>query len=190
MAVPDSRWIRAPRSILAWTCVALLAGCEAMPEVGSPPVTAEPAPPPVVVEQDPILAELLAYYSAIGRKPAGQLRQEYKHLSGLLAAGVCDELRLRVAMLLTSPALAPLAGAKRTSKLLQPCLSPGEHEPVFTSLAEILQRRLAEQRRARAAIRRQLQLGERLEEAEARIGELNRKLDELKRIERSIRERQ
>ncbi|HFC53880.1 MAG TPA: hypothetical protein ENJ43_05560 [Gammaproteobacteria bacterium] len=184
------RRIYTPRNALIWICVALLlAGCEGMPQA-NPPSAATETVPAVVVEQDPRLTELLAYQAAVTRRPSEQVRQEYKRLDGLLIEGVCDELRLRVAMLLTSPALASKASAKRTSKLLQPCLSPGEHEPAFTSLAEILQRQLAEQRRTRVAVRHQLQLRERLEAAEARIGELNRKLDELKRIERSIRERQ
>ena len=192
MAVSDMGQVCTLRNVAAWICAALLlGGCESMPEVNPLPPVAESVPVVVEQQQDPRLAELLACQAAVARKPAEQARQEYRSLGKLLIEGVCDDLRLQAVMLLTNPALAPNATAKQASTLLQPCLAtPAEHEPAFTSLAEILQRQLAEQRRTRIAIRRQLQLKEQLEAAEKKIGELNQKLDELKRIERSIRERQ
>ncbi len=143
---------------------------------------------PVVQEEDR-LEQLIAYYDIAVHMSAREAKQEYLMQRNLMSSGTCSDQHLLTAMLLMNPALN-VSGKELAPAFLQPCIEySGEQDLKVTHLARILWVQLAEKRKQRAVKRKLVAARYKINLLNERVSILNQKLDELKNIERSIRER-
>ena len=169
-------------------------GCGSVQEILPSPTHREEKP---VVRQEGKLAQLVTYFDIAVHMPAEEVKREYRMQRRLMVADTCNEARILVAMLLLNPSLH-FPRTEQDPKLLQPCIEkPDGGDLEISSLARILKLQLEERREQRTTRRRLAAASYRLNAAngkikllEQKIEKLNQKLDALKRIERSIRERE
>ncbi len=169
--------------------LAVLGGCSSVQEIL--PASSEVEEPPPVVEDDGRLEQLLSYFDLAMQMPAKEAKREYAVQHKLLSAGVCNEPRLLTGMLLMNPSLK-ITTKERKPPLLQPCFDEnGVAEDLeILRLARILQALLDEKWKLQSAQRRLVATRYRVNVLKEEIKVLNKKLEELKRIEDSIRERE
>lgn len=163
--------VRAER-LVALAGAALLAACQTVPPTPDP----GPPPPAPAAEAGTQALALLAWFETartLGPEARSRLGEG---LRAGLGDGRCGADRVRLA------ALELALDAGRTRRTLAPCLAGSDADPGVRMVAQVL----AELAAARVEADR---TRERLGRAEARIHELERQLEALKAIERSIRER-
>ena len=143
----------------------LLASCDTL----QPVERREPAP--TIEMQRPVsdVESLLLYYRHIGRLKEGQLGRELEIARTVLARESSDFNRVRLAMLLGLPN-TPLTDGARALELLEPVAS--NQTGPFSALASLLAAQLQERKRL-----------------DANTQDLQKKLDALKSLERSMMER-
>jgi hypothetical protein len=143
----------------------LLAGCEALQETG----TREPAP--TIEMRRPVsdVESLLLYSRHLGRLKEDQLGRELEIASTAYAREASEFNRVRLAMLLGLPSTA-LSDNARALELLEPVVKNQTSE--FSALASLLAAQLQERKRL-----------------DANTQDLQKKLDALKSLERSMIER-
>ncbi len=171
--------MRAER-LAALALAAALAGCAHAPQRPSA-AAAGGAPPPGAGEERQALALLAWLETARALGPDARAR-EARRLEAALEPGRCAPARVRLAALALEDADAE--GAGRARAVLAPCLGPPDdgHGAAVRLVAAALAR-LADARLEAARARADLAA------AEARNATLERQLEALKDIERSIRER-
>lgn len=156
--------MRAPHLVLVGCC-ALLAGCGALQEL-------EPKEqPPAALVPRPIsnVESLLLYYRHIGTLKDDQLTREHEIARNAYARERTDFNRVRLAMLLGLPNTT-VSDDDHALELLEPVVKSGDGE--FSGLAALLAAQLQERKRL-----------------DANAQELQKKLDALKSLERSMIER-
>ncbi|HSG65884.1 MAG TPA: hypothetical protein VLD39_12825 [Gammaproteobacteria bacterium] len=143
----------------------LLAGCEALQESG----TREPAP--AIEMRRPVsdVESLLLYSRHLGRLKEDQLGRELEIARAAYAREGSEFNRVRLAMLLGQPN-TPLTDNARALELLEPVVKNQTSE--FSALASLLAAQLQERKRL-----------------DANTQDLQKKLDALKSLERSMMER-
>jgi len=153
------------RLLVPIACLALFGGCAELPDS----VQQEPAP--TVQPERPIsdVESLLLYYRHIGSLKEGQLSRELEISRRAYAREQSDFNRVRLAMLYGLPDTSLTDGA-RALELLQPVAKNGSGE--FSALAALLAAQLHERQRLDASVQ-----------------DLQKKLDALKSLERSMIER-
>ena len=148
-------------------CCLLLAGCA---ELQEGPRRAEPAPV-VVPEKRPVsdVESLLLYFQHIGKLKDEQLNREYEIARTAYTREASDFNRVRLAMILGLPNTTLYENA-RALELLEPVVKNQSGE--FSALAFLLVAQLNERTRL-----------------DANAQDLQKKLDALKSLERSMMER-
>ncbi len=149
-------------------------------------VKEEPLP---VVEGGERLEQLIAYFDLALHMSRKEVEREYAVQQTLLAPDTCNEPRLLAAMLLMNPSLK-LSSKKRSP--LGPCLDEKNEKEDLENyrLARILQVLLDEKGKLQSAQRKLVATRYRVNVLKQEIEDLNEKLEELKRIEDSIRGRE
>jgi len=120
-----------------------------------------------------------------------EVKREYAVQRKLFSPGACNEPRLLAAMLLMNPSLK-IPSKEKKNPPLQPCLKEKEREENLENyrLARILQVLFDEKGKLQMAQRKLVASRYRINLLKEEIEGLNKKLEELKRIEDSIRGRE
>ncbi|HHL45218.1 MAG TPA: hypothetical protein ENJ24_01460 [Gammaproteobacteria bacterium] len=175
---------------MTFALLAALAGCTSVPEMLPLPggVKEEPLP---VIEGSDRLEQLIAYFDLALHMSREEVKQEYAVQRKLLAPDDCNEPRLLAAMLLMNPSLK-ISSKMEKSSPLGPCLDEKNKMENLENyrLARILQVLLDEKGKLQSAQRRLVATRYRVNVLKQEIKGLNEKLEELKRIEDSIRGRE
>lgn len=196
--------------VAAWTLATLLVtgGCANVPNLSSPAPRWLPAGTAWLSGETD---RLLFYHEFLRKLDAAQLTSEANRTRDEFARSQGDSDRLRLAMLLSLPQAA-VANPAQAQLLLEPLLAPGgEHNEGLVRLARLMYDSLGEQRRlegqASAASQRLRDERRRAESAEqlyvsnlqsaqqklkaeqSRADALEKKLQELRLIEKSMSDR-
>lgn len=144
-----------------------------------------------MVEGGDRLEQLIAYFDLALHMSREEVKKEYAAQRELLAPDGCNEPRLLAAMLLMNPSLKVSSKTKKGA-LLGPCLDEKNKLENLENyrLARILQVLLDEKGKLQSAQRRLVATRYRVNVLKQEIEGLNEKLEELKRIEDSIRGRE
>lgn len=146
-------------------CLALFSGCAALPDS----VQQEPAPTEQPERPISDVESLLLYYRHIGNLKEGQLSRELEISRRAYTREQSDFNRVRLAMLYGLPDTS-LSDSARSLELLQPVAKNATGE--FSALAALLAAQLHERQRLDTSVQ-----------------DLQKKLDALKSLERSMIER-
>ncbi len=170
--------------------LSMAGGCTSVQEILPLPGEVEEEPLPMV-EENGHLEQLLTYFDLALRMSKEEVEREYAVQHKLLSPAVCNEPRLLTAMLLMNPSLK-LSGKGKDAALLQPCLDQheGKSNLEYAKWARILQVLLREKKALQTVRRKLVAAKYRINVLKEQNEGLNEKLEELKRIEDSIRERE
>lgn len=172
-----------------------LGGCAQLKQLLPPeqPPAARAEPPAPVAEPAPRLGVLpptdldraLAYYEHLRRSKPGDLPKEQEAARQAFGASKSDLNRVRYALAQSLPG-TPGRNDEAAQALLEPLLKDEARDPGLRSFAQLLSASIAERRRYEERLRDDQKQAE---ELQRRIDDLQKKVEALTAIEKSLMER-